>query len=244
MTKTTFLFLILLPSFLFGQETKQITKKHKNPWFSEVFYVLKSKKSVKQGNYQKLGYQNAVLINGYYKQGLRDSMWTEYYWGGVKMKSKGAYAQDEKIGVWEYYDFNGVLEQKYDYSERQLIYDKNIESQKDKEFTIINGNDTIKTKLDHGPIYIGGSALMLDPIHINFPKAASEYRISGTVYISFIVAKNGKAINHNVKEGIGFGCDEEALRVVKLIPDSWIPGILNEQAVDVLFVQPIVFKSN
>ncbi len=244
MTKTTILFLILLPSFLFAQGIKQIIVKHRNPWYTETFYVLKSNKSVKQGNYQKLGYLNVVLINGYYKQGLKDSTWTEHYWGGIKMKSKGSYLQDKKIGIWEYYDFNGALEQQYDYSESRLIFDKKIELQKDNEFTVIAGSDTIKTKLDHGPIYIGGSALMLDPIHIDFPKEAGEKKISGTVYISFVVDKNGKAVNHKVKKGIGYGCDEEAMRVVKLIPDSWIPGQLNGQAVDVLFIQPIGFKVN
>jgi hypothetical protein len=244
MSKTTIIFLLLLPSFLFAQETKLVTRKHKDHTTKEVFYVLKSRKSVKQGNYQLLGYQNAVLINGYYNLGLKDSIWTEHYWGGTKMKSKGAYSSDKKIGVWEYYDFNGELEQQYDYSGSKLIFASNIELQKDKMFTVINGNDTIETKLDHGPIYIGGCALMLDPLKPVFPYDPKVRSFSGRVLISFVVDKNGKAVNHTVMKGVGHECDEEALRVVKLIPDNWLPGKLNGEAVDVLYVQSIGFEVN
>ena len=55
----------------FGQTTKEITKKYKNPWYTEKYNVLKSDKKVKHGNFQKLGYQDCLVINGYYKVSFR-----------------------------------------------------------------------------------------------------------------------------------------------------------------------------
>lgn len=238
----TFLF---APLLVFGQKTKRIKVKDEYKLVTEVYYVLKSDESVKHGQYQKLKEKEIVLINGFYKNGLKDSIWAEFSWDGTKLKSLGSYVNDSKIGVWEYYDFRGELEQKYDHTQYKLLYDKNILMSRDSAFTIIIGNDSIKTKLDHGPVYIGGSTLMRQPLFtLNFPEEAIANRISGKVQISFVVDKNGKAINHKVKAGIGYGCDEEALRVVKLIEDNWIPGQLNGKPVDVLFIQTVSFVSN
>jgi TonB family protein len=219
-----------------------VTEKHENAWFKEVYYVTKSDKSIKHGNYQKLGNKDVVLINGFYKNGLKDSIWTEYQWNGKNKKSIGAYSADKKVGVWEFYDHKGELEQKYDYTKNELVYFKPEE--KDKEFSVIEGADTTKTKLDQPPLYIGGSALMFETVfqNLQYPLQAKRSNVSGKVYITFTIDSNGKTSNHRVTQGIGGGCDEEALRVVKGIPDNWLPGQLNGQKVNVEYVLPISFR--
>jgi len=243
MTKTILFLLTILPTVLFGQETKKVTEKHENSRFKEVYYALKSDKSIRQGNYQKLGYKDAVLINGFYKNGLKDSIWTEYQWGGKNRKSIGTYSADNKVGVWEFYDYRGELEQKYDYTKNEIVYFTLEDKERDKEFRVIKGSDTTKTKLDRPPLYIGGSALMFETIFksIQYPQQARENGISGKVYITFTVDNNGKTSTHRVTKGIGYGCDEEALRVVKEIPDNWFPGLMSGQAVNVEYILPISF---
>jgi protein TonB len=56
------------------------------------------------------------------------------------------------------------------------------------------------------------------------------------------VGKDGITYGHKVVKGIGHGCDEEALRVVQEIPDNWLPGILNGEAVSVQFIMPVQYK--
>ena len=243
MIKYLLIIITFLPVAVFSQETKMVTKESNKPWSREVFYVLKSDKKTKHGNYQNFAYKNAVRINGYYKDGLKDSTWTEYHWQG-KIKSMGTYKYDKQIGIWEYYDRNGELVQKYNYTENKLIFNKENETLKDKEFSVINGSDTIKTKLDQSPIYIGGTDMMLDAIatNIKYPKEAREAGIAGIVYITFTIDKNGKTSNHTVTKGIASVSDYEALRVVKLIPDKWIPGQINGQSVNTEFVCPISFR--
>lgn len=245
MIKQVILFLFAItPILLFGQVTKKVTIKYKNSRFKEVYYVLKSNKTIRHGSYQKLGYKDAVRIQGYYKNGQKDSIWTEYNRDGINKKSQGFYSKDEKINVWEFYDFKGVLEQKYDFTKNEILYYQLDEKGKILEHKIINGFDTIIVKLDRPTLYIGGSSNMLVPVsnNIKYPKMAKEKGVSGSVYISFTVDNTGKAINHKVFKGIGSGCDEEALRVVRKIPNNWLPALLNGHPISQDFVIPIRFS--
>jgi periplasmic protein TonB len=73
-----------------------------------------------------------------------------------------------------------------------------------------------------------------------YPQMARESGISGTVYVTFVVNKNGQISDVKVLRGIGGGCDEEAVRVVRAMP-AWIPGKQNGKAVPVQFNLPFKF---
>jgi protein TonB len=77
--------------------------------------------------------------------------------------------------------------------------------------------------------------------NIVYPQQATENGIQGTVYVSFVVDSKGNVTDVKVLRGIGGGCDEEALRVVKMMP-QWHPGKQNGKQVRVLFNMPIYFK--
>lgn len=77
--------------------------------------------------------------------------------------------------------------------------------------------------------------------NIVYPVQAAENGIEGLVYISFVVNTDGKLSDFKVLGGIGGGCDEEALRVVKLMP-RWKPGRQDGKAVRTLFNMPFIFK--
>jgi len=77
--------------------------------------------------------------------------------------------------------------------------------------------------------------------NIQYPQQATENGIQGTVYVSFVVDSKGNVTEVKILRGIGGGCDEEALRVVKMMP-KWHPGKQNGKNVRVLFNMPIYFK--
>lgn len=77
--------------------------------------------------------------------------------------------------------------------------------------------------------------------NVKYPPVARENGIEGTVYVSFVVWKDGTIQNVQVKRGISGGCNEEALRVVRAMP-TWKPGRQNGKAVNVAFTLPIKFK--
>ncbi len=98
------------------------------------------------------------------------------------------------------------------------------------------------TIVEEMPSFPGGEEKMLAYIakNIKYPPVARENNIIGRVYVSFVVDKDGKIKEAKILRGIGGGCDEEALRVVKSMPD-WKAGRQNGRSVQVQFNLPVNF---
>jgi protein TonB len=79
--------------------------------------------------------------------------------------------------------------------------------------------------------------------NIRYPAQARRMTIEGSVYVSFVVDADGKITDIQVIKGIGAGCDEEAKRVVGLLP-PWKPGKQRGRPVRVRFTLPLKFKLN
>jgi protein TonB len=77
--------------------------------------------------------------------------------------------------------------------------------------------------------------------NIRYPSNAAESGIQGTVYLSFVVEKDGSISNIKTLRGIGGGCNEEAERVLRLMP-GWKPVNQFGKPVRVAFTVPVVFK--
>lgn len=77
--------------------------------------------------------------------------------------------------------------------------------------------------------------------HIQYPESALHERITGKVYLQFIVEADGSLTNAQVLRGINDECNQEALRLVSLMP-KWKPGKQNGQAVRVYVNLPISFQ--
>lgn len=76
--------------------------------------------------------------------------------------------------------------------------------------------------------------------NLTYPQEARETNTSGTVYLEFVVERDGSISNISIKRGIGGGCDEEAVRVVKMMP-KWKPGRQQGHEVRVQFMLPVKF---
>ena len=106
------------------------------------------------------------------------------------------------------------------------------------------GDDTgIYTTIDVYPRFPGGdqSRFYFLRTHIRYPDVAVKSGIQGVVMVVFVIEINGAVSNVEIVKGIGGGCDEEAIRVVKMMP-QWEPGKRSGRAVRVLVRMPIVFK--
>jgi len=93
------------------------------------------------------------------------------------------------------------------------------------------------------PEFPGGEGAMLSYItsHIVYPPLAKENGITGKVFVSFVVDNSGHVKDVKVLRGIGGGCDEEAVRVIKSMPE-WKAGRQNGKAVNVQYNIPIKFS--
>jgi periplasmic protein TonB len=102
--------------------------------------------------------------------------------------------------------------------------------------------EEIFTIVQDMPSFPGGDAAMLSYLgkNIKYPTLAKESGIQGTVYVTFVVEKDGSVSNVKVLRGIGGGCDEEAIRVVKSMP-RWTPGKQRGKPVKVQYNLPCRF---
>jgi len=93
------------------------------------------------------------------------------------------------------------------------------------------------------PSFPGGEAALFQFLarELIYPSLALENNIQGVVVVQFIVEQDGSITGVTLIRGVGGGCDEEALRVVKRMP-NWEPGIQNDRKVRVRFNMPIRFK--
>lgn len=101
----------------------------------------------------------------------------------------------------------------------------------------------VYTKADKSPEYFkngddGLTEFILS--QIEYPKLAIEKSVEGTVVIEFIVETNGYLTGIKIKEGVGAGCTEEAVRLIKAT--KWQPAILNNKLIRYRTNYPITFS--
>lgn len=103
----------------------------------------------------------------------------------------------------------------------------------------------IFTVVESMPDFPGGDAARIKYLNenIKYPQMARESGIQGRVFVTFVVEKDGSVTDVRVLRGIGGGCDEEAIRVIKNMP-KWDAGKQRGKPVRVQFNMPILFKLN
>ena len=99
------------------------------------------------------------------------------------------------------------------------------------------------TIVEQMPSFPGGDEKMYKYLgnNIKYPQVARETGIQGRVFVNFVVEPDGSVSNVKVLRGIGGGCDEEAMRVVKSMP-KWKPGKQRGKPVRVSYNLPVNFK--
>ena len=115
-------------------------------------------------------------------------------------------------------------------------------------FSQVNSNNVTDTDsslfmvVENPPSFPGGDKARMDFLVKNlvYPKHAREVGIEGTVFITFVIEEDGSVSNIKILRGIGGGCDEEAVRVTKLMP-KWIPAKQRGKNVRVQYNLPYKF---
>lgn len=123
-----------------------------------------------------------------------------------------------------------------------VIQDKPKKETQTKFVAPVVPPNEVYTVVEKQPSYPGGQEGYRNFLiaNIKYPPAAMKDTVTGTVYVSFVIEKDGAVTNVKVLRGIGSGCDEEAVRVVKMMP-NWIPGENKGKPVAVQYTLPIKF---
>ena len=103
-------------------------------------------------------------------------------------------------------------------------------------------DDAVYSMVSEQPSFPGGMQEMMKFISENrkYPAEAKAKDIHGKVIVAFVVERDGSLSDVKIRRGIGYGCDEEAIRLIKSMP-KWTPGKKNGKAVRVSFMLPVTF---
>lgn len=122
---------------------------------------------------------------------------------------------------------------------QETVIDSPVQVEQEEEET---GEQEIFSVVEQQPEFPGGTAALLNYLgrNIRYPVMAKEAGIQGRVFLTFVVEPDGSISGIKVLRGIGGGCDEEAVRVVRNMP-KWAPGKQRGQPVRVQFNLPVKF---
>lgn len=103
--------------------------------------------------------------------------------------------------------------------------------------------ETIYVFVEEEPDFPGGMEALLKYLqdNIQYPQLAKENNITGKVFVTFVVEKDGRVTQVKLLRDIGGGCGNEAMRVVKAMP-KWKPGKQQGRPVRTQFNLPVVFN--
>lgn len=112
----------------------------------------------------------------------------------------------------------------------------------EKAVEVAPKTDEVFVAVEQQPQFPGGIEALRAFLNrsLTYPRSAASAGVSGRVFVSFVVNTDGSLTDVEVLKGIGFGCDEEARRVIQKMP-RWKPGRQSGRAVRVRYNLPIAF---
>lgn len=110
------------------------------------------------------------------------------------------------------------------------------------QIAVAQSAEPVYEQVDVMPEYQGGMTEMTNFIgkNLKYPEQAVKANVIGKVIVKMIIEKDGSVNSVSFLKGIGFGCDEEVERIVKIMP-NWKAGIKDGKAVRTSFVLPVLF---
>ena len=151
---------------------------------------------------------------------------------------------NNKIVLSEYYNKRHISSRNWFTQEDENTYYWNFSSEDDNTHFIVNEDD--KTNffiVEIMPEFPGGDLALRKFIAntIKYPVLAQENGIQGKVYVTFVIDKNGLPVDIKIARSVHPLLDEEAMRVVSLMP-QWKPGMQRGKPVRVSYSVPIGFS--
>jgi TonB family protein len=194
-----------------------------------------------------------------------------FYHENGRMQMTGEFSAGEKTGIWREYYEDGTPKDETLYFEGEIFYLQHWDEQGKacltngtgmytektsigitftevydsllRAYANIVNNDTVFVVCEKMAEYRGGTEAFSQGIRniVRYPKQAIEDRVEGKVFVEFVIDKNGYVRDVHVLQGIGYGCDEEAARVLKQLK-NWIPARYKNKPVNQKIVLPISFR--
>lgn len=231
------------------------TRKSTNDRLLMKGYCLTPDSQSTTGHFTAYSESGGILEEGKYLNNQRTGVWKEYTDSGM-LKEEGPYVDGKQKGLWNYY---------YDNSKRLWYTVDMVADVQDGTLKSYYKNGKLKRveQLEKGKSISGkcydqdGKEIKFTPFtqmpspeysimqfladHIGYPSKARKKGIEGRVRVKFVVNEEGYLTQFKIIKSLGHGCDEEVLRVMRLMP-KWVPGLRDDEPVKVYYTQPVSFK--
>lgn len=165
-----------------------------------------------------------------YRGGHPTDVWKTYYPGTDQVWTQTNY-RDDKHAKFKSYFRNGKIKRKeeniFDTTEDRVCYDS-------------DGNKVTYTPFTSFPSPLFSMNDFLGR-NLHYPPSARDMGVQGRVIVAFLVQKDGTICQMHVIKNIGGGCDEEAMRVLALMP-KWKPGMIDDVPADMYYRLSVSFK--
>jgi TonB family protein len=182
-----------------------------------------------------------LLLNSWGPDGVQYVKQGNGYWRaiGEASQGKGLFEQGRVV--------DGVKDGKWvgKLADSTLYYEEiyNL-GQLKSGLSYVNGEKIEYTQAMINPVFKGGIKEFYKflGMNIRYPSEAARIGATGRVMLSFVVCEDGSMCEYKVENRAGYGLDEEALRVVKLMNGKWEPGVMRGQKVRVKYNVPVNFQ--
>lgn len=216
------------------------TQSSENNKFDTLYYNLyrvgnskRIAKEIMEITNQKTG---AIVANSYYNIG--DGKIVFYYTAKDKVTREHVYMQNKK-GLLSYKSAENKIP-----PPEQIRVDFYNEQPIQEAFVPVVALTTTIDQVDEVAEYPGGMNELRKFLaaKIVYPTKAIENEVNEKVIVTFVVETEGSISNIKVIKSVGFGCDEEVIRVLKLA-SKWKPAQLNGNPVRSIFTLPVAFAT-
>lgn len=208
-------------------------------------------KYIKEG-YAKFYNKEGILTSeGNYLNNEQTGRWMTYYPSG-KPKEEAIYGAENKKAYVQLWSEEGPSLTRSSGSSFQFTDDRLTKLYFEVEDSVLTVHSTIDIKnmdtvylvVHENASYSGGMEGFYKDLSrkMVYPQKAIRQDIEGKVYVGFYVNKDGTLSDIKTIKGIGFGCDEEAEKALRSMPNKWVPGVVHGKAVKQKLVIPVFFK--
>jgi protein TonB len=158
---------------------------------------------------------------------------------------KGTIEKGQKVGIWEYYGYTTageqVVVQRYDHDKNKIVSFREVPYA--TYFTEVKPGEWRYVQPDQPPMFVGGAGVLgYHMAQLVYPQEAQERLLQGKVTVTIQIDTLGHVKSYRLTQRVGRACDEEAMRVAKVIPQTWVPARMGSHAVAVEYELPFNFN--
>lgn len=131
--------------------------------------------------------------------------------------------------------------QRYDHDAHKLVFFRPVAYA--TYFTEVKPGEWRYVQPDEPPLFVGGAGVLgYHMAQLEYPEEAKERQVQGKVVVTLQLDTLGRVTSYRLKQRIGRACDDEAMRVARTIPQTWVPARMGSHAVAVEYELPFNFN--